>query len=66
MNFHIHKNKRPKNKISKAYTAPESIVTMVHMEMGLAASSTTVTPTNSGNQVREQFDLQEQERELDW
>ncbi|KGE14192.1 hypothetical protein [Sphingobacterium deserti] len=66
MNFHIQKNKNPKNKISKAYTAPHSIVTMVKMEMGIAASSTTVTPTNSGNRVQEQFDLQEQERELDW
>lgn len=66
MNFHIQKNTKSKDKISKVYTAPESSVTMVHMEMCLAASSTTVTPTNSGNQVREQFDLQEQERELDW
>ncbi len=66
MNFNPQKNKRSKDKKSKTYAPPQSILTMVNMEMGIAASSTTVNPTNSSNQIQEQYDLQEQDREFDW
>lgn len=66
MNINLQKNKRSEDKKSKNYAPPQSIVTMVRMEMGIAASSTTVTPTNSSNQIQEQYDLQEQDREFDW
>ncbi|GHE36676.1 hypothetical protein GCM10017764_19790 [Sphingobacterium griseoflavum] len=65
MNY-MEKDKQFKDKVLLTYTSPKSTVTMVQMETGIAATSTTVSPTNSGNQVQEQYDLQEQDRGFDW
>ncbi|WP_229826502.1 hypothetical protein [Sphingobacterium griseoflavum] len=62
----MEKDKQFKDKVLLTYTSPKSTVTMVQMETGIAATSTTVSPTNSGNQVQEQYDLQEQDRGFDW
>ncbi|PVH26966.1 hypothetical protein [Sphingobacterium corticibacter] len=51
-NEHLSKS----NKTKKYYTPPELCIADVHIEYSIAAGSATVTPINSANQVRDEWE----------